>query len=107
MTTTVSKGTADRCLSDQVRHHAAAWARSQCQLVIVADVETCTTREWLRIGRCLRVLPATADAFATRELSYSKVRSLTRIATPTNEHQLLEIARSTPANRLPGPWQHG
>ncbi|MGI9615471.1 MAG: hypothetical protein ACR2QO_21340 [Acidimicrobiales bacterium] len=70
-------------------------------LAAVADVETCTTREWIRIGRCLRVLSATADAFATREVSYSKVRALTRIATPTNEHELLEIARSTPANRLP------
>ena len=115
----------DRPLSTQVRRHAAQWARSQYQLVVlaaefadsdewaldgsptpahwlaaIADVETCTAREWIRIGRCLRVLPMTADAFATRELSYSKVRTLTRLATRANEAELVAIASSAPANDL-------
>src|SRR5690349_11993201 len=42
------------------------------------DVEVCTAREWLRIGRALRALPTIAAAFEARGLSYSKVRALTR-----------------------------
>src|SRR5690242_4258109 len=45
------------------------------------DVEVCTAREWLRIGRALRSLPVIAAAFAARRLSYSKVRALSRVAT--------------------------
>jgi hypothetical protein len=64
------------------------------------DVEVCTAREWLRIGRALRTLPAIAAAFETRRLSYSKVRALSRIATTANEAELCRIARSVPAGRL-------
>jgi hypothetical protein len=69
-------------------------------LAIIADVEPCTTREWIRIGRCLAGLPATADAFKTRDISYSKVRTLTRIATSETEHELLQIATTTTAAEL-------
>ncbi len=74
-------------------------------LATIADVETCTTREWIRLGRALRALralPATADAFAHRLISYAKARTLTRLATPANETELLDIAHTTPANHL-GP----
>jgi 5-methylcytosine-specific restriction endonuclease McrA len=64
------------------------------------EVQVCTAREWLRIGRMLRELPATAQAFAERKLSYSKVRALTRVATPTNEAELCTIAARVPAGRL-------
>jgi hypothetical protein len=63
------------------------------------DVESCTAREWLRIGRCLRALPLTAAAFADRRLSYSKIRALTRVATPENEAALIDIANAVPAAR--------
>src|SRR5690349_13382955 len=43
------------------------------------DVEVCTAREWVRIGRALRELPAIASAFESRRLSYSKVRALSRV----------------------------
>lgn len=114
-----------RPLSRRLRRAAWLWSRSQHQLVTlaaefadsgewaldgsptaahwlaaIAEVETCTTREWIRIGRALRSLPATADAFANREISYAKVRALTRLATPANEADLLAIARTTPANDL-------
>lgn len=116
---------ADRVLACRVRRLAESWARSQYELVVaaaefadggvwaldgaptaahwlaaVADVETCTTREWIRIGRLLRSLPTVADALAAGEISYSKVRVLTRIAEPHNENELLEIARATPAGCL-------
>src|SRR5690348_553461 len=46
------------------------------------DIEVCTAREWLRIGRRLTELPAIGAAFVDGRLSYSKVRTLTRVATP-------------------------
>ena len=73
----------------------------------LADVEVCTAREWIRVGRCLRTLPATADAFAARRLSYAKVRALTRFATPENELELIALAERMPAgdlNRALAAW---
>lgn len=66
----------------------------------VADVEDCTAREWIRIGRRVRGLPLIAEAFAERRISYSKVRTLTRVATPENEAELLQLALDHPAGRL-------
>lgn len=66
----------------------------------VADVEICTAREWIRIGRRLRELHASADAFAAGRISYSKVRTLTRLATADNEEELLAIAEGVPAGAL-------
>ena len=60
----------------------------------------CTAREWLRIGRALRVLPTIAAAFEARRLSYSKVRALSRVATRANETELCPIAERVPAGRL-------
>jgi len=71
--------------------------------------QTCTAREWIRIGRLLRELPAIAEAFADRAISYSKVRTLTRLATPDNEAELLAIARTTTAadlGRALAAWLH-
>jgi hypothetical protein len=64
------------------------------------DIEACTAREWLRIGRLLQTLPHIAAGFADRTLSYSKVRALTRVATAENEAALVEIAMRVPASRL-------
>jgi hypothetical protein len=64
------------------------------------DVEVCTAREWLRIGRALRTLPTIATAFEGQRLSYSKVRALSRVATSTNEAELCGIAERVPAGRL-------
>src|SRR6266853_1812800 len=40
------------------------------------DIEVCTVREWLRIGRALGGLDAIDAAFEAGRLSYSKVRAL-------------------------------
>ncbi|HUM15140.1 MAG TPA: DUF222 domain-containing protein, partial [Candidatus Nitrosotalea sp.] len=48
----------------------------------------------------LPALPRVADAFARGALSYSKVRALTRVATPATEERLLSAARSMPAAHL-------
>ncbi|MYB07547.1 MAG: DUF222 domain-containing protein, partial [Gemmatimonadetes bacterium] len=49
-------------------------------------------REKVRVARCLPSLPLISEALASGELSYSKVRALTRVATPDNEAELLSFA---------------
>jgi hypothetical protein len=51
-----------------------------------------TAREKVRVARALGKLPAIDGAFHVGKLSYAKVRALTRVATPQNEAQLLELA---------------
>ena len=49
-------------------------------------------REKVRVARALEVLPLISAAMARGALSYSKVRALTRVATPETEDMLLMIA---------------
>ena len=65
-------------------------------------VEVSTGREWLRIGRALELLPEIEASFGSGRLSYSKVRTLTRIATPDHDAELCRLALDVPAGRL-GP----
>ena len=51
-------------------------------------------RERVRVARALGTLPALAEALARGELSYAKVRALTRIATPETEARLLAVGRA-------------
>ena len=51
-------------------------------------------RERVRVARALGTLPALAEALARGELSYAKVRALTRIATPETEARLLTVGRA-------------
>lgn len=56
-------------------------------------------REKVRVANALAELPAVADTLSRGEISYSKVRALTRIAGPDNETELLQFAeRSTAAD---------
>ena len=57
-------------------------------------------RERIRVGRALKVLPAIDEAFRTARVSYSKVRAMTRVATPENESKLLAIALESTASQL-------
>lgn len=52
-----------------------------------------TAREHVRVSRALATLPRIDDALRLGELSYSKVRAMTRVATPENEELLLQDAR--------------
>ena len=54
-------------------------------------IDTHTAREKVRVARALPELPLLSEAMAKGELGYSKVRALTRIATPENEPDLLQI----------------
>ncbi len=51
-------------------------------------------REKVRVARALDALPLICEAFSRGELSYSKVRAITRIATPETEVDLVVLARS-------------
>ena len=51
-------------------------------------------RERVRVARALGSLPRLADALAHGELSYAKVRALTRVATPETEERLLAVGKA-------------
>jgi hypothetical protein len=51
-------------------------------------------RERVRVARALGTLPALAEALRRGELSYAKVRALTRVATPETEARLLAVGRA-------------
>ncbi len=59
-----------------------------------------TANEKVRAARGLEDLPLISEAMARGELSFSKVRALTRVATPANEADLLEFARAGSAANL-------
>src|SRR5882672_6016751 len=66
-------------------------------------------RERVRVARALGTLPRLARAFAGGEISYSKVRAVTRVATPETEEQLLGVARAGTAvhiERIVRGWRH-
>src|SRR5246500_654692 len=51
-------------------------------------------RERVRVARALGTLPLLAQALARGELSYAKVRALTRVATPETEDRLLKVGQA-------------
>jgi hypothetical protein len=51
-------------------------------------------RERVRVARALGELPLLSAALARGELSYSKIRALTRVATPQTEARLLAVGRA-------------
>ena len=57
-------------------------------------------REHVRVARALGSLPRLRDALARGELSYSKVRALTRVATPETEERLLAVGHAGTAEHV-------
>jgi hypothetical protein len=72
----------------------AQWLAWRCALTPRA------AREHVRVARRLDDLPSIHEAFARGELSYAKVRALTRVADAENEEELLELARHLTASQL-------
>ena len=64
----------------------AHWLNWQCGIALGA------AREKVRVAHALKDLPVISEAFRTGRLSFSKVRAMTRVATPDNEDYLLMIA---------------
>ncbi len=57
-------------------------------------------RERVRVARALGTLPRLAHALARGELSYAKVRALTRVATPETEERLLAVGKAGTAEHV-------
>ena len=63
-------------------------------------------REKVRVARALGTLPLLTQALARGELSYAKVRALTRVATPETEARLLGVGRAGTASASPTSSGH-
>jgi len=72
----------------------ASWLAWRC------SIAPRSAREHVRVARALEGLPLTRDRMARGDLSYSKVRVLTRIATPELEAELVELALHATAAQL-------
>src|SRR5258705_11266445 len=67
-------------------------------------------RERVRVARALATLPRLTQALARGQLSYAKVRALTRVATPEPEERLLAVGRAGTAahiERIVRGWRAG
>jgi hypothetical protein len=72
----------------------AHWLSWRCSLGLG------TARERVRVAHRLQELPLVREAFSRGELSFCKVRALTRVAEPKTERGLLEIARHATGAQL-------
>ena len=82
-----------------------AWAEWGCKsmahfLSWQCSLAQGTARDHVRVAGALRSLPVMTGAFSRGELSYSKVRALGRVATPTSEADLVDLARIATAAHL-------
>jgi len=66
--------------------NCAEWLAWRC------DLNMATAREKVRVAHALKHLPLISSNFSTGELSYSKVKEMTRVANRENEQRLLEFA---------------
>jgi hypothetical protein len=86
-------------------HHRQGWRNTHCSstdewLAWRLGIHRHTAQERLRTALALEHLPLTSQAMERGELSFSKVRTLTRAATPENEAVLLDFARAGSAANL-------
>ena len=72
----------------------AYWLNWKCGIAMNA------AREKVRVARALDGLPEINEAFEKGELSFSKVRAMTRIATAENESNLLMVANYGTAQHM-------
>ena len=74
--------------------NCAEWLHYRCDLSMNA------AREKVRVAHALKILPEVAAAFAKGNLSYSKVRAMTRVTGTHNENELLSFALKTTTARV-------
>jgi hypothetical protein len=72
----------------------AHWLSWRCSIALGV------AREKVRVAHRLEELPLIRETFSRGQLSYCKVRALTRVATPTTEAGLVEIARHATGAQL-------
>ena len=78
----------------------AHWLNWQCGIGLVA------AREKVRVAHALAKLPLISAAFSEGQLSYSKVRAMTRVAMPSNEALLVEYAQHGTAAQIETLTRH-
>ena len=90
-----------------IREHDArgtwcGWGIRSCAhwLMWRCGLEAGTAREKVRVARALGGLPTFDSMLRAGELSYSKVRAATRVATPEKEAELARLAKITTAAQL-------
>ena len=74
--------------------NCAEWLHYRC------DFSMNAAREKVRVAHALKTLPDVAAAFSTGELSYSKVRAMTRVTGTCNGEDLLSFALKTTTARV-------
>ena len=72
----------------------AAWLSWRVGLGLTA------AREKVRVARALGSLPKLDAVFSQGELSYSKVRAITRVATPQTEQDFIDVAGHATASQI-------
>ncbi|MBS3745341.1 MAG: DUF222 domain-containing protein, partial [Wenzhouxiangellaceae bacterium] len=72
----------------------AHWLNWKCGIGLSA------AREKVRVAHALEHLPKISDQFRRGRISFSKVRAMTRVATPETEEYLLMIARHGTASHV-------
>jgi hypothetical protein len=72
----------------------AQWLSWRCGMALG------TAREHVRVARSLRSLPQTRAALAAGDISFSKARAITRIATKETEPELLTVGRHGTAQQV-------
>lgn len=80
--------------ADGAIRSCAHWLAWKC------GIDRGAAREKVRVARALEALPSISAAMERGELSYSKVRALTRVATPATEETLLMIAQHGTADHV-------
>jgi len=70
------------------------WLHWRCDLSVNA------AREKVRVAHAIKTLPTIAAAFSDGELSYSKVRAMTRVVGPHNEQEFVTFALQTTTARV-------
>ena len=80
--------------SDGATQSCAHWLNWKC------GIDTGAAREWVRVAHAIEKLPKVSAAMGRGEVSYSKVRALTRIACEDTEDTLLMIALHGTAHHM-------
>ncbi|PYM72400.1 MAG: hypothetical protein DME10_12700, partial [Candidatus Rokuibacteriota bacterium] len=93
-------------------HHASELDRLGDEIAeLSAHLDAATARllELIRAARAFGTLPLLAEALGRGQLSYAKVRALTRVATPETEARLLGVGRAGTAahvERIVRGWRY-
>jgi hypothetical protein len=81
-------------------HRALGCVTLRQYLELTCGISGIAARERVRVALALGELPLIDAAMACGELSYSKVRAISRVATPDTEKEWLEAARDATADEL-------